>query len=68
VADGQNQKVRILRRSDLELIGEFGRGGRQIGNFTRVHNIAVDSRGNIYTTEAADGRRIQRFLFQGVLP
>lgn len=62
VADGTNNKVRILRRSDLQEVGSFGRAGRQVGQFTRVHNLAVDSRGNIYTTEAADGRRIQRFV------
>lgn len=65
IADGTNNRVRILRRSDLTSVGAFGRGGRQVGQFTRVHNLAVDSNGNIYTTEAADGRRIQRFLFKG---
>jgi sugar lactone lactonase YvrE len=65
VADGTNNKVRILRRGDLQEVGSFGRAGRQVGQFTRVHNIAVDSRGNIYTTEAADGRRIQRFVPRG---
>jgi DNA-binding beta-propeller fold protein YncE len=61
VADGTNNKVRILDRQDLEIVGEFGRAGRQIGQFTRIHNLAVDSQGRIYTTEAADGRRVQRF-------
>lgn len=61
LADGTNNRVRILRRSDLTQVGTFGRAGRQVGQFTRVHNLAVDSRGNVYTTEAADGRRIQRF-------
>ena len=31
LADGTNHKVWILRRSDLEIVGEFGRGGRQAG-------------------------------------
>ncbi len=31
LADGTNHKVWILRRSDLEVVGEFGRGGRQVG-------------------------------------
>ena len=29
LADGTNHKVWILRRSDLEVVGEFGRGGRR---------------------------------------
>jgi hypothetical protein len=64
LADGNNNKVWILRRTDLEIVGSFGRGGRQLGQFTRIHNLAVDSHGNIYTAEAADGRRIQRFLLR----
>ncbi|WP_420449016.1 hypothetical protein [Candidatus Palauibacter sp.] len=61
LADGTNHKVWILRRSDLEIVGEFGRGGRQLGQFLRPHGMSVDSRGNIYVGEASTGRRIQRF-------
>ncbi len=62
LADGTNHKVWILRRSDLEVVAEFGRGGRQLGQFIRPHGMAVDSRGNIYVGEASTGRRVQRFL------
>ena len=61
LADGTNHKVWILRRSDLEIVGEFGRGGRQLGQFLRPHGMSVDSRGNIYVGEASTGRRVQRF-------
>ena len=61
LADGTNHKVWILRRSDLEILGEFGRGGRQLGQFLRPHGMSVDSRGNIYVGEASTGRRVQRF-------
>jgi len=61
LADGTNHKVWILRRSDLEVVGEFGRGGRQVGQFLRPHGMSVDSRGNIYVGEASTGRRIQKF-------
>jgi sugar lactone lactonase YvrE len=63
VADGTNNKVRILRRKDLVVLGEFGRGGRQAGQFIRVHNLAVDSKGNVYTAEAL-GRRVQKFALR----
>jgi hypothetical protein len=46
-------------------LASFGRGGRQPGQFYRVHSIAVDSKGNIYTTEAYEGKRIQKFVFKG---
>lgn len=65
LADGTNHKVWILRRSDLEVVGDFGRGGRQIGQFLRPHGMGVDSHGNIYVGEASTGRRVQRFNIGG---
>ena len=65
LADGTNHKVWILRRSDLEIVGEFGRGGRQVGQFLRPHGMSVDSQGNIYVGEASTGRRVQKFTMGG---
>jgi sugar lactone lactonase YvrE len=64
VADGTNHKIWILRRSDLEIVGEFGRGGRFLGQFLRPHGMSVDSQGNLYVGEASTGRRVQKFLLQ----
>ena len=66
LADGRNQKVRVLRRETLEELTAFGDGGRQPGQFYGVHSIAVDSKGNVYTTETYEGKRIQRFVNRGV--
>jgi DNA-binding beta-propeller fold protein YncE len=68
VADLQNSKVRILRRDTLEEITAFGTGGRQPGQFFGVHSIATDSKGNIYTTETYEGKRVQKFVYRGVRP
>ncbi len=65
LADGTNHKVWILRRSDLEVVGDFGRGGRQVGQFLRPHGMGVDSQGNIYVGEASTGRRVQKFSISG---
>jgi len=65
LADGTNHKVWILRRSDLEVVGDFGRGGRQVGQFLRPHGMGVDSQGNLYVGEASTGRRVQRFTKMG---
>ena len=65
VPDGTNQKVWILRRSDLSVAGEFGRGGRNAGYFGWVHNLAVDSRGNVYTSEVDIYKRVQKFVLKG---
>lgn len=64
LADGTNHKVWILRRSDLEVVGEFGRGGRQVGQMLRPHGMSVDSQGNLYVGEASTGRRVQKFTLQ----
>ena len=59
--DGENNLLRILRRSDGSVVGGFGRSGRQAGQFHWVHSIAVDSKGNIYTGEVDNGKRVQKF-------
>ena len=66
VADGQNMKVRILERSTLDEVSTFGDGGRYPGQFFAVHSIATDSKGNVYTVETLEGKRIQKFEYQGV--
>ncbi|MCA9736607.1 MAG: hypothetical protein R3E98_12880 [Gemmatimonadota bacterium] len=65
LADGTNHKVWILRRSDLEVVGDFGRGGRQVGQFLRPHGMSVDAQGNLYVGEASTGRRVQKFVRVG---
>jgi hypothetical protein len=67
-ANGVDEKINILLRSTLEVLTSFGDGGRQPGQFFGVHNIATDSKGNLYATETYTGARIQRFLFKGVGP
>jgi DNA-binding beta-propeller fold protein YncE len=68
VADGKNMKVYIFERKSLTLLTSFGDGGRQPGQFFGVHNIAVDSKGNIYTTETYEGKRLQKFVYRGLRP
>ncbi len=65
LADGTNHKVWVLRRSDLEVVGEFGRGGRQVRQFLRPHGMSVVSQGNIYVSEASTDRRVQKFTVSG---
>ena len=61
VADGANGQVYILARDDGRKLGAFGRTGRYAGEFKWIHNIDVDSKGNIYTAEVGFGRRLQKF-------
>jgi DNA-binding beta-propeller fold protein YncE len=78
-ADGGSHVITILRRSDLEVVGEFGGPGVGSGQLGRPHNLTVDPAGNIYVAEAAGpvvidpatrdsvaaGFRAQKFSFMG---
>jgi DNA-binding beta-propeller fold protein YncE len=68
VSDGGNARVHIVERSSLQLLTSFGDGGRQPGQFFGVHSIATDSKGNLYTTETYEGKRLQKFVYKGLGP
>lgn len=65
VADGHDQKIFVLRRDTLQVVGSFGDGGRYPGTFYSVGSVAVDSRGNVYTGETLEGKRVQKFVVKG---
>jgi ABC-type Na+ transport system ATPase subunit NatA len=52
-------------RDTGDVVGTFGRNGRNAGEFHWIHNLAVDSKGNIYTTEVDTGKRAQKFRYVG---
>lgn len=68
VADGKNMKIYVMDRKSLQILTTFGDGGRQPGQFFAVHSIATDSKGNIYTTETYEGKRVQKFVYKGLSP
>ena len=68
LADGKNEKIYIFDRASMEILTSFGDGGRQPGQWFAVHSIAVDSKGNIFTTETYEGRRLQKFVYNGLAP
>ena len=65
VADGANGRIYIVRRSDGQVLGAFGRTGRMAGEFKWIHNIAIDRDGNLFTSEVGFGRRVQKFVRTG---
>ena len=65
VADGANGRIYIVRRSDGQTLGAFGRTGRMAGEFKWIHNLAIDRDGNLYTSEVGFGRRVQKFVRSG---
>ncbi len=66
LADGKNERIYVMERDTLKMLTNFGDGGRQPGQFFAVHSIATDSKGNIYTVETYNGRRVQKFVYKGI--
>ena len=66
VADGMNMKIHVLDRASLQELTSFGDGGRQPGQFYAVHSVATDSKGNLYTVETYEGKRVQKFVYKGL--
>jgi NHL repeat-containing protein len=61
MVDGTNNEMRVVRREDGEVVGTYGRFGHNAGQFYGVHNVAIDSHGNVFTTEVFEGKRIQKW-------
>jgi hypothetical protein len=61
-ADGGNEILHIMDRTQSgKIVAEFGQPGLQAGQFTFLHTVAKDSKGNLYTGETINGRRVQKF-------
>ncbi len=67
-ADQGNSLIHVIDRKTLEVLESFGSNGAAPGAFQRLHHIATDSEGDIYTAEAQRGRRAQKFTLTGVKP
>ena len=65
IGDNANMTIYVLNRSNLQELGRLGRSGRMPGDFHWLHQVSLDSKGNIYTGEVDTGKRIQKFLRYG---
>ena len=66
VPDGTNQQVYVVLRKTLEVVHTFGGAGHWAGQFYGAHNLAVDSKGNLFITETYEGKRVQKFRYTGM--
>ena len=64
LADGRNNQVWTLNRQTGEVVATLGRSGRYAGDFHWVHDLAIDSAGNLYAGEVDNGKRVQKFVRQ----
>ena len=62
LADGRNNQVVTLSRDTGAVVGTLGRPGRYAGEFHWVHDLAIDSAGNLYLGEVDTGKRAQKFV------
>jgi hypothetical protein len=62
LADGRNNQVVTLERDSGQVVQTLGRPGRYAGEFHWVHDLAIDSKGNLYAGEVDTGKRVQRFV------
>jgi hypothetical protein len=67
-ANDTNNEIHTIVRETGAVVGAFRRNGRNAGEFHWAHNLAVDSKGNIYTTEVDIGKRVQNFRYVGPTP
>jgi len=68
VSDGGNEIMWIFDHAINTILAGFGRPGHMAGDFTFLHMMAIDSKGNLYAGETVGGRRVQRFLRKGDAP
>jgi DNA-binding beta-propeller fold protein YncE len=62
LADGRNNQVLTLERETGQVVRTLGRPGRYAGEFHWVHDLAIDSQGNLYAGEVDTGKRVQKFM------
>ena len=68
VSDGGNEIMWIFDHAISTLLAGFGRPGHMAGEFTFLHMMAIDSKGNLYAGETIGGRRVQKFVRVGDVP
>ena len=67
VASRSPARIWVLDRKTLRALDSFGRPGIAPGEFDVLHHMTTDNKGNLYSSEVEDGRRIQKFVFKGLV-
>jgi hypothetical protein len=68
VLNEDNEQVDVVDHASEKILLSFGRAGHQAGELTFAHTLAVDSKGNVYVSEAGGdeaGNRVQKFKVAG---
>jgi hypothetical protein len=65
VINEDDEQVETLDRASGQILSSFDRAGHQTGEFTRNHNSAVDSKGNLYIGEVRAVAKLLKFKMVG---
>ena len=66
VPDGSNKRVQIIDRESLQVVDSFGgHGGHGAAEFSHIHSIATDTKGNVYLGESTGGKRVLKWSYKG---
>jgi DNA-binding beta-propeller fold protein YncE len=68
IASRSPERIWVYDRKTLQPLDSFGRPGVAPGEFYVLHHMTSDSKGNLYSSEVEDGRRIQKFVLKGIVP
>jgi DNA-binding beta-propeller fold protein YncE len=77
VAENETDHLVVVDRKSLDVLYQFGKksaipGSRTSftatspGEFQGIHYLAVDSKGNLFTSDVDSGNRVQRWMFKGL--
>jgi NHL repeat-containing protein len=66
VASRSPARIWVYDRKTMQPLDSFGRPGIAPGEFFVLHHMTTDSKGNLFTSEVQDGRRVQKFAFKGL--
>jgi DNA-binding beta-propeller fold protein YncE len=66
INDGTNQLIYVLDRQTLTVVSTFGGAGHWAGQFYGAHNLAVNSKGDLFIGETYEGKRVQKFTYTGL--
>jgi NHL repeat len=67
VASRSPARIWVFDRKTLQPLDSFGRPGIAPGEFDTLHHMTTDNKGNLYSSEVEDGRRVQKFVFKGLV-
>jgi sugar lactone lactonase YvrE len=65
IASRSPARIWVYDRKTLKPLYSFGKPGVAPGEFYVLHHMTTDLKGNLYTSEVEDGRRVQKFVYKG---